>query len=137
MSGDEGLNMEKIERKKMEEFDRKLFKALKFFMRNGRGKIAHIRELDNKLPMGVNMEGRLAFEGYIDKRDYDIEIHISPERLITRKGYKKFHELDKIRLRYITIWWIIIPTILAAISLYFTGISQGWWTDFLGIAKVP
>lgn len=123
----------------MEENQKLIHKALQYFMRHDRETIKYLqKKLDKDFSIKHEILAYLNREEYISWDNYNADVHWLPEHFITKKGYKEFCDLAKINQEF----WAsiaakagIISLIVSLITLYFTGVSQEWWSDFLYIAK--
>ena len=136
----ENLNKEKKKDKFVEENQKQIYKALQYFIRNDRETVIYRRKkLAKDFPIKHEILAHLNREEFINWDEYTADVHWLPEHFITKKGYKEFCDLTKIYQEF----WIacgakvgVASFIISLIVLYFTGVSQGWWTDFLHIAKL-
>ena len=83
----------------MEENEKKMYKALKYFMSHDIETVNYERKKKGRdFEVSDDVENRLASNGYIDPGHYNHRTHWHIDHLLTNSGYEKFCELRKIIL---------------------------------------
>ena len=103
----------------MNELDKRVYMALKFFADNTRAKTITIQEEDEK---GYKEIFPKDVSEYLSERGY-IDPHGSTRYMITDEGLKELRTLEQIKHRDLTLFISILALI---ISLYTLAKLQGW-----------
>ena len=127
MKPKKSLNRKREIKRRMEENEKEILKALRFFMRHNRAKVVYIRDLDKKLPINDVIEKRLLDLDYINYNDHMETYHWQPDYYITQEGYNKFCELRNINYDYWRQKLTIANLIMFIANLYLLSRSLGLW----------
>lgn len=137
MENEKDLNKDKILKREMEKKEKKILEGLRYFIRHTRKQVEDFKKDAGRVPV-FEIEPTLLESKYISYDEYDSNTHDDKEHYITHVGWVKMEVLrEEYRKDLSSIAAIvgIISFVISLVVLYFTGISQGWWIDFLGIAK--
>lgn len=122
----EYLNINKDKQKEMEEIYKEDYKALKECAIYTKIDLLKQKQ-DGQYSIDKKEEKRLKDLGYIDFNENSTNLY-HPEHILTIKGEEQYLKLKEINHKNWAFWFGFFALIIAIISLYFTGKSQGWWS---------